>query len=311
MSDTPPPVSHGDPGATVPVGGAAWGPTRSLADEPTVAEPRPAPTSAAAPSAWSQPPAAAPAPSAWTQPATTHPTPPAGLGFPNAPTPRPRRTERMWLIGSGVVVVVALIVTIVLVTTGGSGGSLAVAPGAPTTTKPAGPVFTHVPASCELISASTISTYAAGATCRPALTDKDDLPGMIIRQPNWVTQSGTDANSYNYVNIQVHLTVGATAADNYTMATQSITDVMTNFDDITDQHAITGIGSKAVYAYGHAKNGLTSGDADIVVLDGNAELDISFSGMLDNTVGNNTPVSDSDAETAEKALAKDILSHLS
>lgn len=251
----------------------------NFADEPTAVEPvRPA----------------QPAQSAWTQHANTS----------IVPGSRPVQTSKWPLLiaGGAVVLVAALIVTVVLVTSGGSGRgparSVAGGPAAPTSTVK---VFTNIPSdSCELISAFVLSTYAPQAKCS-LHTNKKNQTGL----ENW---DNSAANQSLIVHLHVDMTVASYASETYDSYKES--DMGSSFT-VTGQHAVSGVGDKAYVAYGADQGPPASGQAALVVLDGNAALELTYDASTVDQDFNFGTVPRQQTEAAVTAIAKDILGHLS
>lgn len=264
---------------------------RNIADEPTVA----------------QPPR-----SAWAQPAST------SLASGRRPAGSATSTWPLLIAGGAVVLVAALIITIVLITSGGGrpgGGKTRSLAGAPTSAPtPTRTVFTKVPSdSCALLSASVISTYVPLAACQQPLSGGQGKSGSISRESDWDSAPSAQGLA---AQLDITLSIGQDSTTTYDENKLAALKAMGGYDTITDQHAVTGVGDKAYLAYGTSRpgpdnGGANNGDTVILVLVGNAAIQVTYNAGTTAAGGAETPLPKEQAEAAATAIAKDYIGHLS
>jgi hypothetical protein len=208
------------------------------------------------------------------------PTAPVTPGYYTAATnPSPARNNRRLLIGAGAVVAAAAVIGIIIGVSGGgssgsSTGSGSSSGAAPHTAK----VYSHLPADgCGLVTAATVSTYAAGAKCTPSPLDKDQLnvpgvPPSITRGATWETDLGTQPS----VHVDVELTLDANSPNLYKF---DLSDMKGSSADqgfpFSDSRPVSGLGDQAYITYGQST---VDGVTELMVQRDNTLLDIRFTG---------------------------------
>lgn len=167
--------------------------------------------------------------------------------------------------------------------------------------EPTEKAFTKVPKGCELVKASTVERIIPGAECTPGLFDDKDLASMITRSPSW-ERPGYDGP---FQNLDVHLSVGVGAKENYDMKKGSALKDMGTLRKVMDSKPVSGLGQEAFVVYaGDSEGSLTQ--AQVIVREGNAVVtsDYTFSRKDSDTT-------QKQAEDAAVAVARDVLGSLS
>ncbi|WP_329620595.1 hypothetical protein OG357_08620 [Streptomyces sp. NBC_01255] len=301
MSETPqsdPRQAFGDSRPTQPLGQAApaWGPVAQGPGQAPPPMPGQVPGQVPPPMPGQVPPPVPPvAPSAWSQPV------PAG-----GPGGGPDGGRRGWLIGGAAALAVAVIVGVAVTMSGGdddtaSGPPSGVPGGVAEPDQPTGKAYTKAPKGCELVKAATVTGIIPGAACTPGLFDDKDLASMITRSPGWERADSGGP----FQTLDVHLSIGPGADDNYDMKKQSALKDMGTLRKVIDSRPVSGLGEEAFVVYaGDSEGSLTQ--AQVIVREGNAVVttDYTFS-RKDSTT------TQKQAEDAAVAVSRDVFAALS
>ena len=163
-----------------------------------------------------------------------------------------------------------------------------------------GPTFSHLPEQCDLIDSATVAKYLPGAACdRKAYQVSGDRSAM------WTSPTSLTADVFYMTHIDVLLSPPSVIQTVYNKM-KSETATLMSWATVKDRRPVAGIGIEAYIVFGTSS---ASSESYLLIVDGNAEIDIQYE--VSPIGGQAQAASQSQSETAVLAMARDIIRNLS